>query len=75
MDTPDWADRVRDQVDQGQNFFLIVHGDDQVKEFCHLFELQDDCLAKPLTRSDFLLLSRYVQPDTFDAVLAAWENN
>ena len=75
METPDWADRVRDQVDQGLNFFLIVNGDEQVRDFCHLFELEEDCLAKPLTRSDFLLLSRYVQPDTFDSVLSAWENS
>lgn len=75
MDTPDWADRVRDQVDHGLNFFLIVNGEEQIREFCSLFELEDDCVAKPLTRADFLLLSRYVQPDTFDEVLAAWETD
>jgi hypothetical protein len=75
METPDWADRVRDQVELGLNFFLIVNGEEQIKEFCGLFDLAEDCVAKPLTRSDFLLLSRYVQPDTFDQVLGAWENN
>src|SRR5687767_15762302 len=74
MDTPDWPDRVRDQVDQGLNFFMIVSGEDQIRDFCALFDLEEDCVAKPLTRADFLLLSRYVQPDTFDEVLAAWEN-
>jgi hypothetical protein len=75
MDTPDWGDRVRDHVEQGLNFFLIINGEEHVKDFCGMFDLPVDCLAKPLTRSDFLLLSRYVQPDTFDQVLGAWENN
>lgn len=75
MDTADWAHRVRDQVDQGVNFFLIATGEEQIYEFCSLFELEEDCVSKPLTRADFLLLSRYVQPDTFDEVLAAWETD
>lgn len=75
MDTPDWPHRVRDQVEQGLNFFLIVHGEQQVREFCAVFDLDSNCVSKPLSRADFLLLSRYVQPDTFDEVLGAWETN
>lgn len=74
-DSDNWEERVRDQVEQGSNFFLILPNDpDAIKRFCAVFELEEDCVRKPLSRSEFLLLSPYVPQSTFDEVINTWEN-
>jgi hypothetical protein len=74
--TEGWEERVRNQVEHGLNFFLILPNDpDAIKRFCAVFELEDDCVRKPLSRSEFLLLSPYMSQDIFDEVIKTWDDN
>jgi hypothetical protein len=74
-ESDDWHDRVRDHLEQGTNFFLILPDEpDAVKRFCAVFDLEEDCLSKALSRSEFLLLGRYVPQSTFDEVMHTWDN-
>ena len=74
-DSHDWQDRVRDQLDQGTNFFLILPDDPEAaRRFCAVFDLDEDCVGKPMSRSDFLLLSPHMPQSTFDEVMQTWEN-
>lgn len=74
--TEGWEDRVRNQVEHGLNFFLIMPNDpDAIKRFCAVFELQDDCVRKPLSCSEFLLMSPYVPQDIFDEIIKTWDAN
>ena len=60
-DSTDWQDRVRDQLDQGTNFFLILPDEPEAaKRFCAVFDLEEDCVNNPMSRSDFLLLSPHM---------------
>ena len=74
-DSGEWQDRVREQLDQGTNFFLILPNDpDAARRFCAVFELEEDCVGKPMSRSDFLLLSPHMPQTTFDEVMQTWDN-
>ena len=70
----DWPGMVREQLDAGRNFFLILPGGPEaIEHFCHTFGLQSDCLRKRFTRSDLLRMGKYVDGAAFDEMLAAWD--
>jgi hypothetical protein len=70
----DWHDHVREQVQSGRNFFLILPGGKQaIHDFCHVFELQPDCLPGRFTRSDLLRMGQHIDSASFDEMLAAWD--
>ena len=74
--TEGWEDRVRNQVEHGANFFLILPNDpDAIKRFCAIFELEEGCVRKPLSQSEFLLLSPYMSQDVFDEVMRTWRDD
>ena len=75
-DTDGWLEQVREHIQRGTNFLLILRKDpDAIKHFCHAFELEDDCEPRTLTQGDFFLMSQYVEPEAFDAVLHHWDDN
>ena len=72
-DADGWA-AVREQVESGRNFFLILPGDtDAIAHFCQNFELEDDCLRSNFTRPDLLRMGQYVDDNAFNEMLAAWD--
>jgi len=74
-DREGWADQVREYVDAGTNFLLVLPKDpEEVKKFCHLFEQAEDCQPRTLTQPDFFLLGPFIEPDVFDQVLEHWDN-
>ena len=74
-DRDGWEDKVREHIDQGTNFLLILRKDSSaVKTFCKLFDLPDDCQPKVLTQGEFFLMSQHVEHDTFDAILHHWDD-
>ena len=76
IDSPNWQERVREQLDAGSNFFLILPNEPEgARRFCSVFDLEDDCVGKPMSRSDFLLMSPHMPQGTFDEVMQTWENN
>jgi hypothetical protein len=75
VDGSDW-NGVKEQVDSGRNFFVILPGDaDAIKRFCKGFDLESDCLTDNFTRSDLLRMGQYVDSAAFDEMLAAWDAN
>jgi hypothetical protein len=46
-----------------------------VKNFCSLFGMPDDCTPRRLTQAEFFLLTHFIEPDAFDAVLHLWDND
>jgi hypothetical protein len=65
---------VREQLDSGRNFFLILPGDaDAVARFCRGFDLKQDCLSTDFTRSDLLRMGQYIDDGAFNEMLAAWD--
>ena len=57
-DREGWEDKVREHIDQGTNFLLILRKDSgAVKVFCKLFDLPEDCCPKVLTQGEFFLMS------------------
>jgi hypothetical protein len=74
-DIEGWADHVREHIESGTNFILILSRDpDAVTSFCRLFGLPDDCTPRTLTQADFFLLSQFIEPEAFDAVLHHWDD-
>jgi len=70
----DWQAAVHEQIEAGRNFFLILpEGADALKNFCHSFGLQADCLPGHFNRSDLLRMGQYVDGVAFDEMLAAWD--
>jgi hypothetical protein len=70
----DWQGAVREQIESGRNFFLILpEGEDALRRFCHNFELQADCLHGRFNRSDLLRMGQYVDGSAFDEMLIAWD--
>jgi hypothetical protein len=75
-DLDHWEDHVREHIDQGTNFLLIIRKDPQdVKRFCKLFGLPDNCTPRVLSQGEFFLMSQYVEPEVFDTVLHHWDDN
>jgi hypothetical protein len=75
-DVDGWLDRVRHHIAHGTNFFLILRKDPKaLKDFCNSFELPDDCKAHVITHDRFFLMSQYVAPAAFDAILHHWDEN
>jgi hypothetical protein len=71
-----WQATVREQLDSGRNFFIILPDDpDAISRFCRSFDLQSDCLHDRFSRSDLLLMAQYVDGASFDEMLEAWENH
>lgn len=74
-DLEGWADLVREQIETGTNFLLLVPKDpDEVTKFCKAFELSDDCSPKAIKQADFFLLSQHIEPEAFDTVLKNWDS-
>ncbi|MEY2466429.1 MAG: hypothetical protein QOD03_950 [Verrucomicrobiota bacterium] len=70
----DWHDHIREQIDAGRNFFLILPGGKEaIVNFCKSFELQSDCLKDRFTRSDLLRMGQHIDSAAFDEMLAAWD--
>jgi hypothetical protein len=70
----DWLGAVREQLEAGRNFFLILpEGEDALKNFCHSFNLESDCLRGRFKRSDLLRMGQYVDGGAFDEMLIAWD--
>src|SRR5689334_16163934 len=74
-DREGWEDKVREHIDQGTNFLLILRKESSaVKTFCKLFGLPDDCQPKVLTQGEFFLMSQFVEHEAFDAILHHWDD-
>jgi hypothetical protein len=74
-DREGWEDKVREHIDQGTNFLLILPKDpNAVKTFCKLFGLPNDCQPRILTQGAFFLMSQHVDHEAFDAVLHHWDD-
>src|SRR5262245_155591 len=72
-DSPGWNDLVRNHIEEGWNFVLVLpNKPEAVEDFCHLFGLPTDCKPKTLTRSGLFRLSQFMEPDVFDEALASW---
>ena len=74
-DVEGWTDLVREHIETGANFLLVLPKDpEEVTKFCKLFELSDDCQPRTIKQSDFFLLSQYIEPEAFDMVLKHWDS-
>ncbi len=75
-DVEGWLNQVHEHIQHGTNFLLILRKDPEaLKKFCNSFELEDDCQPRTLTQGEFFLMSQYVEPDAFDAILHHWDDN
>jgi hypothetical protein len=75
-DVEGWLDRVRDHIEHGTNFLLILRNDPKaLKDFCNSFELPDDCRAHVITHDRFFLMCQHVASTAFDAILHHWDDN
>jgi len=75
-DTNGWHASVRQHIDEGSNFLLVLPNHTRaVEEFCRLFGLPPDCDPKALTRSGFFRLSQFMETEAFDEVLANWNED
>jgi hypothetical protein len=73
-DLDGWADEVRNHIEHGLNFLLIVRKDPaELKQFCRLFKLPDNCTPRTLTQAEFFLMSQFVEPESFDSILHHWD--
>src|SRR5947207_314917 len=71
-----WQDQVREYIEHGSNFLLVLPKDpEEVKHFCSLFGLPDDCVPRKLTQAEFFLLTHFIEPEVFDQVLHLWTND
>src|SRR3982750_2052508 len=69
----DWQRAVREQLQSGRNFFLILPDDPEaIARFCKSFELKSDCVPDNFTRSDLIRMGQYIDGAAFDEMLAAW---
>jgi hypothetical protein len=75
-DQENWAELVRQHIEAGANFLLILPNTDQaVRKFCKMFGYEDGCVPKTLSRGEFFLLSHFVDSENFDEVLRAWDDD
>lgn len=75
-DVDGWLDQVHEHIQHGSNFLLILRKDPQaLKQFCNAFELEDDCHPRVLSQGEFFLMSQWVEPQAFDAILHHWDDN
>ena len=75
-DVDGWLDQVKDHVQHGTNFLLILRKDPALmKKFCDAFEVGDDCKPRILSQGEFFLMSQHVESAAFDAVLHHWDDN
>jgi hypothetical protein len=73
-DLDSWEDQVREHIEQGTNFLLIVRKDpEEYKKFCRLFNLPDDCHPHAISQGEFFLMSQFVEPEAFDMILHHWD--
>ena len=71
-----WQFEVRQQIQQGSNFLLILSKDPaEVTLFCQLFGLPDDCTPRALSKAEFFLLGPFVDPSVFDNALNLWNDD
>ena len=71
-----WQDTVRQHIDQGSNFILILSKDpSEVTQFCQLFGLPDDCTPRALSKGEFFLLGPFVDDVVFDKALDLWNQD
>ena len=62
-DVEGWLDQVREHVEHGTNFLLILRKDPlALKKFCNSFQLEDDCHPRILSQGEFFLMSQHVKP-------------
>jgi len=74
-DVEGWTELVREHIENGSNFFLIMPKDaNAVKNFCRLLGLPEDCKPRALTQGEFFLMSQYVEADAFDSILHHWND-
>jgi hypothetical protein len=75
-DVEGWLDQVRNHIEHGTNFLLILRNDPKaLKNFCNSFELPDDCQAHTITQGQFFLMCQHVEAEAFDAILHHWDDN
>ena len=75
-DVEGWLDHVRDYIEHGTNFLLILRNEPKaLKDFCNSFELPDDCKAHVISQAEFFLMCQHVEPAAFDAILHHWDDN
>src|SRR3954466_221695 len=75
-DVDGWLEQVHEHIQHGTNFLLILRKDPQMlKQFCNAFELEDNCQPRVLTQGEFFLMSQWVEPQAFDAILHHWDDN
>src|SRR6185436_14801719 len=75
-DTEGWTDSVREHIEEGANFLLVLPKDPkEIKKFCLLFGLKASCAPTRLKRSGLFQLGRFMDPETFAEVLANWSGD
>jgi hypothetical protein len=68
-----WQDQVRNHIEDGSNFLLILSKDPaEVKNFCNLFGMPDDCTPRALTQAEFFLLGPFIDQEVFDEAQKLW---
>lgn len=71
-----WQDHVRDHIEHGSNFLLVLPKDPaEVKNFCALFGMPEDCVPRKLSQAEFFLLTHFIEPEAFDEVLHLWNED
>jgi hypothetical protein len=69
----DWQNQVREHIEHGTNFLLVISkAPAEIKKFCQLFGLPDDCQPRTLTQAEFFLLAHFIEPEAFDEILHLW---
>jgi hypothetical protein len=68
-----WQEQVREHIEHGSNFLLVMSKDPaEVRKFCALFGMPNDCVPRRLTQAEFFLLAHFIEPEAFDDVLHLW---
>ena len=75
-DTDGWTDAVRQHIEDGANFLLVLPNDrKEIEKFCRLFGLEAGCAPKRLTRSGLIRLGQFIETEAFTEVLATWSRD
>jgi len=75
-DAEAWTDAVRQQIEEGANFLLVLPNDrKEINKFCLAFGLKAGCAPKKLKRTELIQLSRFMEREAFDDLLANWSGD
>src|SRR5947207_13488227 len=68
----DWIAGVREQIEAGCNFLLILpNTPTAIEDFCKVFEMAPDCDPTPMARYSLFSMSQYIDSQGFDELLKA----